>query len=322
MVDLPILEPTEATRLGEGLRLYGWMALSRELDDVLCSANPRWFPSAGEEAAMIGAFCDLRADDAVAPHYRDPLVVYLMRGADIVRLTAQVLGKTGGYNKGRSVPFLGPIDLQIVPWVAGDLGTSIGVATGAALAFQHEGSDRVCVCSFGDGTSNRGDFHENINLAATWRLPIVYVCQNNGWAISQAARDYLPAPVASRAAGYGMPGFEVDGNDLEAVRRATSEAIARARAGQGPTLIEAKTWRAKGHWAGDPQEYRSIDGETRLEDPLARHGDRLVHQGEATAADLERLRDAARSFVAVTMESVRTLPDAGEADLGLDEVYP
>lgn len=134
MVDLPILEPTEATRLGEGLRLYGWMALSRELDDVLCSANPRWFPSAGEEAAMIGAFCDLRADDAVAPHYRDPLVVYLMRGADIVRLTAQVLGKTGGYNKGRSVPFLGPIDLQIVPWVAGDLGTSIGVATGAALA--------------------------------------------------------------------------------------------------------------------------------------------------------------------------------------------
>jgi pyruvate dehydrogenase E1 component alpha subunit len=119
-----------------------------------------------------------------------------------------------------------------------------------------------------------------------------------------------------------MPGFEVDGNDLEAVRRATSEAIARARAGQGPTLIEAKTWRAKGHWAGDPQEYRSIDGETRLEDPLARHGDRLVRQGEASAADLERLRDAARSYVAVTMESVRALSDAGEADLGLDEVYP
>lgn len=320
MVDLPILEPSEASSLSEGLRLYGWMALSRELDDVLCAANPRWFPSAGEEAAMIGAFCDLRADDAVAPHYRDPLVVYLMRGADIVRLAAQVLGKTGGYNKGRSVPFLGPIDLQIVPWVAGDLGTSIGVATGAALAFQHEGSDRVCVCSFGDGTSNRGDFHENINLAATWRLPMVYVCQNNGWAISQAARDYLPASVASRAAGYGIPGLEVDGNDLDAVRHATSDAIARARSGMGPTLIEAKTWRAKGHWAGDPQDYRSIDGETRLEDPLARHGDRLVRQGDATTADLERLRDAAKSYVAVTMESVRALPDAGEAELGIDEV--
>lgn len=322
MVDLPILEPTEARSLNDGLRLYGWMALARELDDVLCAANPRWFPCAGEEAAMIGAFCDLRADDAVAPHYRDPLVVYLMRGADMARLAAQVLGKTGGYNKGRSVPFIGPIDLQIVPWVAGDLGTSIGVATGAALAFQQEGSDRVCVCSFGDGTANRGDFHENVNLAACWRLPVVYVCQNNGWAISQSAADYLPAPVARRAAGYGIPGIEVDGNDLEAVRRATGEAVARARAGKGPTLIEAKTWRAKGHWAGDPQDYRAIDTEARLEDPLARHGSRLVRQGEATAADLERLRDAARSYVAVTMESVRGLPDAGAAELGLDEVCP
>jgi TPP-dependent pyruvate/acetoin dehydrogenase alpha subunit len=322
MVDLPILEPSEARQLGEGLRLYGWMALARELDDVLCAANPRWFPSAGEEAAMIGAFCDLRADDAVAPHYRDPLIVYLMRGADIVRLTAQVLGKSGGYNKGRSVPFLGPIDLQIVPWVAGDLGTSIGVATGAALAFQHAGSDRVCVCSFGDGTSNRGDFHENINLAASWRLPIVFVCQNNGWAISQSAPGYLPASVASRAAGYGIPGIEVDGNDLDAVRRATTEAVARARAGAGPSLIEAKTWRARGHWAGDPQEYRAIERETRLDDPLVRHGDRLIERNEASAAELERLRDAARSFVAVTLDTVRALPDAGAAELGLDEVCP
>ena len=110
---------------------------------------------------MVGAFCDLRPDDAIAAHYRDPLVIYMMRGAEMARLVAQVLGKVGGYNKGRSVPFTGPVDLKIVPWVAGDLGTSLGVATGAALAFQQEGSDRVCVCTFGDGTANRGDFHEN-----------------------------------------------------------------------------------------------------------------------------------------------------------------
>jgi TPP-dependent pyruvate/acetoin dehydrogenase alpha subunit len=322
MVELPILEAAEARGLSEGLRLYGWMALSRELDDVLCAANPRWFPSAGEEAAMIGAFCDLRLDDAVAPHYRDPLVIYMMRGAEMARLAAQVLGKTGGYNKGRSVPFTGPVDLNIVPWVAGDLGTSLGVATGAALAFQQEGSDRVCVCSFGDGTSNRGDFHENLNLAASWRLPIVYVCQHNGWAISQAAKDYLPAPVAGRAAGYGMPGFAVDGNDLDAVRQTVSEAIARARQGQGPTLIEARTWRAKGHWAGDTQDYRSLDAETALTDPLLRYGDRLVQRGEATAANLEKLREAARAMIASTLEAVRVRPDAGEAELGLDEVCP
>jgi pyruvate dehydrogenase E1 component alpha subunit len=155
---------------------------------------------------MVGAFCDLRPDDAIAAHYRDPLVIYMMRGAEMARLVAQVLGKVGGYNKGRSVPFTGPVDLKIVPWVAGDLGTSLGVATGAALAFQQEGSDRICVCTFGDGTANRGDFHENLNLAASWRLPIVYVCQHNGWAISQPARDYLPASVADRAAGYACPG--------------------------------------------------------------------------------------------------------------------
>ena len=317
-----MLAPAEAKGLSEGLRLYGWMALSRELDEVLCATNPRWFPSAGEEAAMVGAFCDLRPDDAIAAHYRDPLVIYMMRGAEMARLVAQVLGKVGGYNKGRSVPFTGPVDLHIVPWVAGDLGTSLGVATGAALAFQQEGSDRICVCTFGDGTANRGDFHENLNLAASWRLPIVYVCQHNGWAISQPATDYLPAPVADRAAGYAMPGVAVDGNDLNAVRRAMTEAIARAREGKGPSLIEARTWRAKGHWAGDTQDYRAIHPETPMADPLVRFGDRLIQRGEASAKDLDRLRDGARAAVASTLEAVRALADTGEAELGLNEVHP
>lgn len=322
MVDLPMLAPAEATSLSEGLRLYGWMALSRDLDEALSAANPRWFPSVGEEAAMVGAFCELRADDAIAAHYRDPLVIYLMRGAELARLVAQVLGKVGGYNKGRSVPFTGPLDLHIVPWVAGDLGTSLGVATGAALAFQQEGSQRICVCAFGDGTANRGDFHENLNLAASWRLPIVYVCQHNGWAMSQPARDYLPAPVARRAAGYGMPGLEVDGNDLDAVRRTMTAAIARAREGKGPSLIEARTWRAKGHWAADPQDYRTLHPDTPMPDPLVRYGERLIERGEAPRTELDRLREAARAMVAATLEAVRALPDTGEAELGLDEVYP
>lgn len=308
--------------MSEGLRLYGWMTLSRELDEVLCAANPRWFPSAGEEATMVGAFCDLRPDDAIAAHYRDPLAIYMMRGAQMKRLVAQVLGKVGGYNKGRSVPFTGPVDLEIVPWVAGDLGTSLGIATGAALAFQQEGSDRICVCSFGDGTANRGDFHENLNLAASWHLPIVYVCQNNGWAISQPAADYLPAPVAHRATGYGMPGFEVDGNDLDAVRRTVRDATARAREGKGPSLIEARTRRARGHWAADPEDYRAMRPDTPMADPLVRYGERLIERGEASAQDLARLRDAARATVASVLEAVKALPDTGEAELGLNEIHP
>src|SRR5262250_2114769 len=133
---------------GDQLELYRWMATSRAVGVALSALNPRWFPADGEEATLVGSFCDLRPDDVAAPHYRDPFVVYLMRGAELWRLVAQVLGKSAGYNKGRSVAFNGPLHLGVVPWVAGDLGTTIGTATGAALAFKQQRSDHVCVCSF------------------------------------------------------------------------------------------------------------------------------------------------------------------------------
>ena len=110
------------------LQLYRWMALSREFDRALCAANPRWFPAEGEEAVVVGAFCDLRPTDAAAVHYRDPFAAYAMRGAELWRLASQVFGKAAGYSKGRAVPFTGPVELGIVPWVAGDLGTSLGTA--------------------------------------------------------------------------------------------------------------------------------------------------------------------------------------------------
>ena len=305
----------------QGLNLYRWMVVSRALDGALSAENPRWFPVEGEEATVVGSFCDLRPSDAAAPHYRGPFVVYLMRGAEMWRLAGQVLGKAIGYNKGRSVPFNGPVELDVIPWVAGDLGTTLGVATGAALAFQDEGSDRVCVCSFGDGTSNRGDFHENVNLAACWKLPIVYVCQNNGWAISHAAETYLPAPVVARAAGYGIPGVVVDGNDVEAVRSAVGDAVARARRGEGPTLIEARTWRAGGHWAGDQATYRSGSDPTVARDPIDLFGARLVERGDATESDLAGIRAAAAQEVAAAVARAVAAPDAGPAELGPEEVY-
>jgi pyruvate dehydrogenase E1 component alpha subunit len=237
------------------------------------------------------------------------------------RLAAQVLGKASGYNKGRSVPFNGPVELGIVPWVAGDLGTTLSVATGAALAFQSEGSDRVCVCSFGDGTANRGDFHESLNLAASWRLPIVFMCQNNGWSISQPAASYLPAPIVQRAAGYGMPGELVDGNDVEAVRGCVGAAVERARSGAGPSLIEARTTRRRGHWAADDQGYRRDEVLAHEEDPLDLHAARLIERGQATLADLERVHAEVEAEVAVALERAQAEPDAGPAELGLDEVY-
>jgi TPP-dependent pyruvate/acetoin dehydrogenase alpha subunit len=293
----------------------------RELDRALCAANPRWFPIEGEEATVVGSFIDLRPDDAAAPHYRDPFVVYLMRGAEMWRLACQVLGKADGYNKGRSVPFNGPVELNVVPWVAGDLGTTLGTATGAALAFQQEGSDRVCVCAFGDGTANRGDVHEALNLAACWRLPIVYVCQNNGWAISQSSASYMAGSVAGRATGYGIPGECVDGNDVDAVRASVGEAMARARAGEGPSLIEARTWRWRGHWASDEQGYRLVCAEPPdLEDPLDLYAYRLLSAGVGLSA-LEQVHAEVEAEVRVAMERAAAARDAGASELGLEDVY-
>ena len=303
------------------LDLYRWMTVARVFDRALCTDNPNWFPIEGEEASVVGAFADLRESDVAAPHYRDPFVVYLMRGAEMWRLAAQVLRKGAGYNKGRSVPFNGPFHLRNVPWVAGDLGTTLGTATGAALALQDAGTDDVCVCAFGDGTANRGDFHENVNLAACWKLPIVYLCQHNGWAISEPAELYLAAPIVDRAAGYGISGVVVDGNDVEAVQRATAEAIERARRGDGPTLIEARTWRQRGHWAGDAATYRHGPGPISARDPLEIQAERLLHRNEADPETLARIREEAEAEVEEAMARARALPEAGVAELGLNEVF-
>ena len=297
------------------------MVVARTLGTTLCTLNVRWFPVEGEEAVHVGSFVDLRPDDAAAPHYRDPFVVYLMRGAELWRLVAQVLGKSAGYNKGRSVPFNGPFHLGVVPWVAGDLGTTIGTATGAALAFKQQRSDRVCVCSFGDGTANRGDFHENINLAAAWRLPIVYVCQNNGWAISQPASTYLPAPVAKRAEGYGIPGRTVDGQDVEAVRAVVGEAVECARIGGGPTLIEALTDRRRGHWAGHIVSDADRPRAVRPSDPIELLRVRLLEHGLVTEAEILDIHERVAGEVTDAVERAQAAVDAGDAELGMDDVF-
>lgn len=304
-----------------GLTHYEWMVRCRVLDRALCILNPRWFPAEGEEATIVGSFCDLKPSDVVAPHYRDPFVVYLMRNAELPRLVAQALGKKGGYNGARSIPFTGPYELNVVPWVAGDLGSSLGIATGAAFALMNTTENCVCVCTFGDGTANRGDFHENINLAALWKLPIVYVCQNNGWAISQRASDYLPAPIAARASGYGIPGISVDGQDIDAVREAVTAAIDRARERGGPTLIEALTARRLGHWAGDNTSYRDSREVLKVQDPVELLGRRLVARGQATDDDLRQAQTAAEAEVEAAIEFAKGLPDPDQNDLGLDEVY-
>jgi pyruvate dehydrogenase E1 component alpha subunit len=245
-----------------------------------------------------------------------------MRGASLSRLVSQALAKRTGYARGRALGFTGPAERGFVPWVAGDLGTTIGVATGCAVGFHYEGSDRVVVCSFGDGTTNRGDFHEALNLASVWSLPIVYVCQHNQYSISLHASEVLPVEsVAVRAASDGMPGVAVDGNDVVAVHRAVRDAVRRARTGAGPTLIEARTYRLGGHWASDPGGYRlpEVEEEWRSRDPVPRGIAELLADGFIDEDDAANLWDEAKTAVDAAVAEAKRAAEPTSADLGADE---
>jgi pyruvate dehydrogenase E1 component alpha subunit len=175
-------------------------------------------------------------------------------------------------------------------------GTTLGenepILVGTALGSKLSGIDRVTVCFFGDGTANKGPVHEAMNMAAIWKLPIVFICENNGYAISMpVSKAFAIADIADRAAGYGMPGVVVDGNDVVACYEVVYDAIKMAREGGGPSFIEAKTYRLRGHWEGDPESYRSREEveEAWKNEPIGRFRETLLKQGILTPEDVERI---------------------------------
>ena len=201
----------------------------------------------GEEAVAVGVCSALNKDDQIISTHRGHGHC-IAKGADLNRMTAELYGRETGYCKGKGG------SMHIADFDIGMLGANgivaggISIITGAGLAAQLDGGDRVAVGFFGDGASNAGPFHESINIAATWKLPVVYVCENNLWAVNTPARNSVATPdVATRAAGYGIPGTIVDGNNIVAVHEAAQTAIDRARAGHGPSLIECKTYRHRRH---------------------------------------------------------------------------
>ena len=201
----------------------------------------------GEEAVAVGICSALTRDDRIISTHRGHGHC-IAKGADLNRMMAELYGRRTGYCKGKGG------SMHIADFGIGMLGANgivaggIPIVTGAGLAAQLEGKGRVAVSFFGDGASNAGPFHESINIAATWKLPMLYVCENNLWAAATAAADTLAVDdVAARAAGYGIPGVIVDGNDVTAVYEVAAAAVSRARAGGGPSLIECKTYRSRTH---------------------------------------------------------------------------
>lgn len=211
----------------------------------------------GEEAVAVGVCSNLRKDDVITSTHR-PHGCTIAKGVSIKTLMAELFGKTTGCcgGKGGSM-HVGDPEVGALPAIA-IVGGNIPIAAGAALAFKFQKSDRVSVSFFGDGASNEGIFHEAINMTAIWNLPIIFVCENNLYGASTHVSKVMNiANIADRAAGYGIPGVVIDGNDIIAVYQGVKEAVERARSGHGPTLIECKTYRHGGHSRSDACNYRS-----------------------------------------------------------------
>jgi pyruvate dehydrogenase E1 component alpha subunit len=284
-----------------------WMVLARRLDRE-CIALQRQgeltvYPGfEGQEAAQIGSATALGDADMVWPTFRE-LAVALVRGVDPVQYLQYHRGTWhGGPYDPRATRF-GPICIPIA--------TQIAHAAGGALGQRLDVSHEVSIAYFGDGATSEGDFHEAANLAGVWKLPLVLFCQNNGWAISMPAAQQTAGEIWRRAEGYGFPGVRVDGNDVLAVYAATREALERARRGDGPTLIEAMTYRIGAHsTADDPRRYRA-DPEVeaaRASDPIARFRTWLVAAGHAEDAFLAECDAEAERFAMTVRQGVVATP--------------
>jgi TPP-dependent pyruvate/acetoin dehydrogenase alpha subunit len=252
----------------------------------------------GQEAVGIGATSALRDVDVITSNHRGH-AHYLGKGANPDRLMAEILGRSTGYGKGKAGHMLiADVDIGLLGGT-GIVGGMLPVAVGQALAFQVRDEDRVVACFFGDGAVNQGAFGETMNLAALWKLPVIFMCENNHYGLTVPLREHLAGDIAGRAAGYGMPGVKVDGNDAIAVFRVTRECVARARCGEGPSLIEAITYRMTGFSTGDQGGYQSEEemAKWRVRDPLERLERQLREHGILSNQEIEEVRAAAAERV-------------------------
>ena len=266
--------------------------------------------SIGQEASATGACLALRDDDVITSTHRGHGHC-IAKGADLGRMMAELLARDNGYCRGRGG------SMHIADVTKGNLGANgivaggIPIAVGAGLAHKLQGSDKVALSFFGDGATSEGAFHESVNLAAIWDLPVVFVCENNHYGMSMSVTEVSRLErVSERAAGYRIPGVTVDGNDVDAVHKAAAEAVAHARSGQGPTLIEAVTYRWKGHSKSDQNLYRTreeIDS-WRARDPIERFEQVVLKAKTLSEDELKQVRDQARDAVRDAVRAGQTGP--------------
>jgi len=276
----------------------------------------------GQEASGVGICMALRRDDLIAGTHRSH-GHNIAKGAEPRYMLAEILGKATGYCKGRGG------SMHIAAFETGSLGAlavvgaGMPIAVGAALGFKMKGEDRVAVPFFGDAASNTGNFHESLNMASIWKLPVVFALENNHYGVSTNIRDNVNIEDLSlRAVSYGMPGVRVDGNDVLAVYRAATEAVAQARRGEGPTLLVTETYRVEGHYVGEPEVYRSRAEveERRKNDPIKRFRTHLLESGLAGEAELNAIDDDLKREMVEAVEFARRSPEP-DAAMAMDYIY-
>ncbi len=278
--------------------------------------------SIGEEAVPTGALHALRSDDYITSTHRGHGHC-IAKGADLNLMMAELLGRESGYCRGRGG------SMHIADVDAGNIGANgivgggIPIAVGVGLSIHMQQQARVCLCFFGDGAANEGTFHEAINLCSIWRLPVIFLCENNQYGMSMSAKLSMHvASVADRAIAYGIPGESVDGNDVFAVHHAVWQAAERARAGQGPTLIEARTYRYKGHSKSDQNRYRTraeID-DWRARDPIVIFTEVVRARGVLAPGADTQVRANAYADIEAAYAFALASPEPQVADL-LEGVY-
>ncbi len=279
----------------------------------------------GEEAVATGACATLREEDYITSTHRGHGHV-IAKGAEIKYMMAELFGKRTGYCKGKGGS-MHIADVRIgILGANGIAGGGLPLAVGAGLSAKYRQTDQVVVSFFGDGSSNNGTFHESLNLASLHKLPVIFVCENNQYGISVSQEMHQPIQdIAIRATAYDMPGVTVDGNDVLAVHGAVLKAVKRARAGNGPTLVECKTYRWRGHHEGDPNQgarYRTKDEIEmwKARCPIRRFEEKLVREKIATKKRLSQIRDAIGAELqnAVAFANDSSFPDLEEM---FEDVY-
>lgn len=299
---------------GQLLAIHEIATLTRAFEDRTIKLSKEGFlppllhPGAGQEVGQLAALAALRPDDPLLYAHRG--VAYLTgRGITLEQMLADMTGREGGTNNGKG-GIMHVVDLaRGIYGESGTLGGGFVIAAGMGMALKKQKRQEVVVHFFGDGTSNRGTFHESLNWIAVQKLPVILICENNGWAVSvPASASTAVDDIADRAAGYAIPGVIVDGGDPDAVFEAVTTAAERARRGEGPSLIELKCTRLMGHYATDPQDYRKGYDRSKVQDSLKKLRERLIENGLLTEQLVKALEEEIAIKVEHAIDTIKAAP--------------